>query len=103
MTVKQVAVDLVTETEPILSGEEIAKLNEARDILKEFGERCSKASWNTPTGYAMGTASAADYGRVHALTAIAEDAIFTVLNWTNSHRVLAIPDEQLHNRKREAA
>jgi rubrerythrin len=90
----------MTETvAEILSDDDVALLNEARTLLKALGTRASRASWDAPSRPDGAVATGADYGRVHALADSAEDAIFTVLNWTNSHHVRSLNEQQLHNRQ----
>lgn len=80
-----------------LTDEEIAALNDARTILAQYKEWAGTRSWLTPSGFADGGPNAGDYGRVAAFADIAEDAIFMVLNVSNSHRVRKMTKDQLHN------
>ena len=82
----------------LLTDEQIATLNEARTILKEYGARASRASWTAPTNPGFAQPTDADYGRIDALAAAADDGIFTLLNWTHSYHVRPLTEEQLHNR-----
>lgn len=87
----------------ILTDEQVDLLNQARTLLKEYAARCGNQSYSVPSGYNGGDANVSDYARVEVLAIVAEDAIFTLLNWTNSHRVRPLTNEQLHNEQPEEA
>lgn len=72
-----------------ITQEELVTLNEARDALTAI----SKRLWP-----GRSTLDAVD-GMIYALAATAQDAIFTVLNWTNAYGHQDIPDDVMHNRK----
>lgn len=92
------AEDTHRRVKPLLTDAEIATLNRARKLLSRYANDCSMAAWDVPSGYVADGPNAADYGKVSALASVAEDMIFTVFNWSDSHHVREMTGDQLHNR-----
>lgn len=88
----------------VFTPEQIATLNEARTILKTAADQCNDLSWATPSGY-IGSSqpNAGSYAKVGALAFVAEEAVFTVMNWAAAHHVHELTDDELHNRERDGA
>jgi len=89
-----------------LTDADVKLLNDARALLTQYAEWCANQSWQAPSGpgsLSLHDASAADYGRLHALAGVAEDSIFAVLNWTNSYGLRKLSKPQLHNWPADAA
>lgn len=68
--------------EVTLTDEQVAAINAARSAL-----RAVSIDANTP-----------EEGRLVAVVEVAEEALFKVLNFAQSYDVVALTDEQVHNR-----
>lgn len=85
----------------LLTEEEIATLNQARDILDALQKRAWSLGWDRQFAQDRDRPHAVSIGIVYGVASSAADAIFDVLNSIDS-RVHPIAEDLLHNRKPEA-
>jgi hypothetical protein len=90
--------DTQTTIAPLLNDSDIDTINDARTILTRYAKQCGMASMQAQPSQPYGIADSGDYGSIHALAEVAEQALFTVLNWSTCHNVRHMTDDQLHNR-----
>lgn len=91
----------MTDDTVVLTDDEIATLNQARDILAAMQNRLWSIGWKQEFDPGHERPHAVSCGIVYGTAMAAADLIFDVLNQLDS-RVQELPDDQLHNRKPEA-
>lgn len=88
--------------EVVLTAEDVAAINAARDALSRIAEKCAREGWDAlKNGYEavirQNAASPQSFGRLAGTCVLADDALFSVLNVAHAHLDLLLTQEQLHN------
>ncbi|MGH2835412.1 MAG: hypothetical protein ACRDUT_00120 [Mycobacterium sp.] len=91
--------DLGTATPPpVVTAEQVRKINATRDVLADIAADCqsrlhaaANARWPEP--------DMSDFARLQVAAELGGEALFRVLNYTNAYNVVALTEEQIHNRK----
>lgn len=83
----------------MLTSKEIKRINRVRDILGELEDRCE---------FIQGEPELRPWevfrrGQMATLANAASDALFDLLNLGNATSMIAMTEDQLHNRKEEVA
>lgn len=81
--------------EPVMSRAEIDTINAARRALEAIDERARALAWDAPSSVQFRAPRAQDFGRLSALAAVAEEALFDVLNTGKMHELVDLADDDM--------